>query len=261
MYFDSLDLAAALRKPLWPWIECPVVLLSDFGGKTLLSIRKPLLYPFELQERPEKSNSGRMKAVNSARAKCLCIICSDLRLCAKSPPHRCCYNSATFPPASATHFQQRFGRGMRGKGIISRGLLLPPLFARQREILQRGAPASAFRNDMFDVKGGFLEAIVHQAILAPPARPRPNCARQFFRDAHYGFLPKICNASARMSDNCSLNSTHASSSSLSEFCKCPSLLRSISSCKRWSAFDGKRRFQTDSIQSIGAAIVAFTKLC
>jgi hypothetical protein len=33
----------SLRKPLWPWIECPIVRLSDFGGKTLLSITKPLL--------------------------------------------------------------------------------------------------------------------------------------------------------------------------------------------------------------------------
>jgi hypothetical protein len=43
VFFSSLDLATALHKPLWPWVECCVVLLSDFGGKTVLSITKPLL--------------------------------------------------------------------------------------------------------------------------------------------------------------------------------------------------------------------------
>jgi hypothetical protein len=44
MFFDSLDLAAGLRKPLWLWVKCPVIPLSDFGGKTVESITKPLLY-------------------------------------------------------------------------------------------------------------------------------------------------------------------------------------------------------------------------
>jgi hypothetical protein len=35
MVFGSLDLAAALRKPLWLWVECPVIPLSDFGGNTV----------------------------------------------------------------------------------------------------------------------------------------------------------------------------------------------------------------------------------
>ncbi len=37
--------------------------------------------------------------------------------------------------------------------------------ARQREILQIGAPALALWNYVFDVKSGALEAFVHQAIL------------------------------------------------------------------------------------------------
>jgi hypothetical protein len=43
VFFGSLDAEAVLRKPLWPCFECPVVLLSDFGGKTVLSITTPLL--------------------------------------------------------------------------------------------------------------------------------------------------------------------------------------------------------------------------
>jgi hypothetical protein len=59
--------------------------------------------------------------------------------------------------------------------------------------------------------------------------PADNRARQFLRDAHYGCLPRICNASPRTSASRSLNSTNASSSSLSDSCKSPSLLRSMSS--------------------------------
>jgi len=61
--------------------------------------------------------------------------------------------------------------------------------------------------------------------------PRRSILRydQCFRDAHYGFLPRICKASPRTSDICSLNSTNASNTSLSDSCKSPSLLRSISS--------------------------------
>ena len=62
--------------------------------------------------------------------------------------------------------------------------------AGQDEILQFGAPAFALWDDVLDVKSGSLEALVHQAVLAPPIGTRPNCARQFFRDAHYGCLPK-----------------------------------------------------------------------
>jgi hypothetical protein len=35
MVFDSLDFAAALRKPLRLWVQCPLIPLSDFGGKTV----------------------------------------------------------------------------------------------------------------------------------------------------------------------------------------------------------------------------------
>jgi hypothetical protein len=44
MFFGSLDAAVILRKPLWLWVECSVIPLSDFRGKTVLSITKPLLY-------------------------------------------------------------------------------------------------------------------------------------------------------------------------------------------------------------------------
>lgn len=98
---------------------------------------------------------------------------------------------------------------------------------------------------------------MRQAVLASRTSARPNCAGQFFRNRHYGCLPRICNASPRTSANCSLNSTSASSSSRSDSCKRPSLLRSISSWRRWSAFDGKCRFPTASTQSIGAATVEF----
>jgi hypothetical protein len=64
---------------------------------------------------------------------------------------------------------------------------------------------------VFNVEGGSLEALVHQAILAPPASACPNCAQQFFRDAHYGCLPRICNASPRTSDSRLLSSTNAAS--------------------------------------------------
>ena len=51
------------------------------------------------------------------------------------------------------------------------------------------ADALALWDNMFDVKSGSWEAFVHQAVLAPPISARPNCARLFFRDAHYGCLP------------------------------------------------------------------------
>src|SRR5271156_2777659 len=95
--------------------------------------------------------------------------------------------------------------------------------ARQRQILQIGASALGLWDYVFNVKSGSLEALVHQAILAPSGSTHSNCARQFFRDAHYGRLPKICNASARMSESRSLNSTNASSSSFSDSCKSPLL--------------------------------------
>ncbi|SPE58632.1 hypothetical protein SBV1_2760007 [Verrucomicrobia bacterium] len=138
------------------------------------------------------------------------------------------------------------------------GLMEVAPWARQGEILQIGTTTLALWDDVFDVKSGALEALVHQAILAPAMGAHPNPARHFFWNAHYGRLPKICNASPRTSANRSLNSTSASSSSRSDSCKSPSLLRSMSSWRRWSAFDGNRRFPTDSIQSTGAAIVEFT---
>src|SRR5580700_9137631 len=98
--------------------------------------------------------------------------------------------------------------------------------AREHEIVQIGESALALWDYMLDVKSGSLQALVHQTILAPPGSARPNCARQFFRDAHYGCLPRICNASPRTSESCSLNSTNASNSSLSDSCRSPSLLRS-----------------------------------
>jgi hypothetical protein len=52
------------------------------------------------------------------------------------------------------------------------------------QILQIGAPAPGLWDDMFDVEGGSLKALVHQAILAPAGSACPNCAGQFFRDAH-----------------------------------------------------------------------------
>jgi len=101
--------------------------------------------------------------------------------------------------------------------------------ARKREILQIGRAAHASRDYVFDVKSSALETVMHLAILASPVSPSPNFTRQIFRNAHYGCLPRICNASPRTSDSCSLNSTNASSSSLSHSCKSPSLLRSIRS--------------------------------
>jgi len=56
--------------------------------------------------------------------------------------------------------------------------------ARQGEVCQFGAPALAKWDDVFDVETGSLNPFVHQAILASPVGPRPNCTRQFFREAH-----------------------------------------------------------------------------
>src|SRR2546423_173748 len=79
--------------------------------------------------------------------------------------------------------------------------------ARQGEVLQNRLTTLAFWNCMFDVESGSLKALVHQAILAASIGAHANRAGQIFRHAHYGCLPKICNASPRTSDNCSLNST------------------------------------------------------
>jgi len=35
VFFGSLKAAVVLRKLLWPWVISRVVLLSDFGGKTV----------------------------------------------------------------------------------------------------------------------------------------------------------------------------------------------------------------------------------
>jgi len=127
-------------------------------------------------------------------------------------------------------YDRQVGKGRYGTPFDLRnpaGFMQVASGARQRKILQIGDPALALWDDVFDVKGGSLEALVHEAILASSASAGPNCTRQGFRDAHDGCLPRICNAPPRTRDSCSLNSTNASSSSLSASCKSHSLCRSI----------------------------------
>jgi hypothetical protein len=149
---------------------------------------------------------------------------------------------------------------LRINGCGPPGFMQVASWTGQSEILQQGASTFGLGNNMFDVKCSPLEKFVHPAILAASTSTRPNRARQFFRHTHQGCLPRICSASPRTSDNCSLNSTNASSSSRSDSGNRPSLLRSISSCKRWSALAGKCRLPTASTHSTGAAIVEFTTL-
>src|SRR5439155_4769518 len=107
---------------------------------------------------------------------------------------------------------------------------------------------------MLDVERGPLQALVHEAILASLSSPCADGGCQLSIQVHPGDLPRSCNALARTSDSRSLSSAKASNSSRSPSLKRPSLLRSISSCRRWSALEGKRRFPRDSIQSTDAAI-------
>jgi hypothetical protein len=102
-----------------------------------------------------------------------------------------------------------------------------------------------------------LQTLVHEAVLAPATGAFSNGNRHLDGWRHRGCSRKICRAFARTSDKRSLNSTSASSSSCSPSVKCPSLLRSINSCRRRSVLDGNRRSPTDSIQSTGAAITVF----
>src|SRR5262245_30328315 len=88
-------------------------------------------------------------------------------------------------------------------------------------------------------------------------QPNPETpSSEFLGNAHTGLRPSRWRALARTTAMVSLSSTSASRSSRSPGVRRPSLLRSIKSCSRRSARDGRRRAATDSTMSSGAEITA-----
>lgn len=115
------------------------------------------------------------------------------------------------------------------------------------------------RHDVLDVKRRPLQRLVHSAILTAVACTAPNLSLNVAPRCHAGFRPKRCNASARTKESVSLSSTSASRSSRSRSVNWPSVLRSISSCRRRSACGGNRSLPTDSTQSTGAEMTDMVK--
>jgi hypothetical protein len=56
--------------------------------------------------------------------------------------------------------------------------------ARQGKVFQRGLAALRSRDDMFDVKSGALQTLMHEAILAPPMCTPPDGPRERFWHGH-----------------------------------------------------------------------------
>src|SRR5437773_7535552 len=109
---------------------------------------------------------------------------------------------------------------------------------------------------MLNVEGGALERLVHTTIFATTRSPGFDLPRQVSPRHHEGVRPSKYSAWARTRESCSLSSTSASNSARSASVKSPSVLRSMSCCKRSFARDGKRRSLTDSTHSTGATTVA-----
>jgi hypothetical protein len=135
-----------------------------------------------------------------------------------------------FMPSLAQGMEERhIFAGHRIDRPASRAFVQVATRARENKVVVGGTSALALRNHMFDMKRGSLQALVHAAVLTPPAGSRVNGASECLWHGHYGCLPRTFKASPRTSDSCSLNSTKASNSALSDSCNRPSLLRSINS--------------------------------
>ena len=128
--------------------------------------------------------------------------------------------------------------------------------AGQGEVCHVRSSAESAGHDVFDVKGGTLKRLAHAAVLTAIARPSADLGGQLQGHDHAGCLPSRCKACARRSETFSLHSTSAASSLRSALVRTPSLLRSISVCKRRSAFLGSERRPTDATQDFGADMTA-----
>src|SRR5712691_3980056 len=110
-------------------------------------------------------------------------------------------------------------------------------------------------NDMLDVECGSLQRLVHMAIFTTACGSVLHMQDDVSSRHHCGARPSNWRAVARTSASVSLSSTSASNSARSASVKSPSVLRSMSCCKRVSARGGKRRALTDSTHANGAATV------
>lgn len=107
-----------------------------------------------------------------------------------------------------------------------------------------------------------LDPMGRQPVLARSRGPSagscfsPHSPGSLSSDAHAGGLPRTWNAWARSSEIFSLSAASAESSSFSAGCRSSSVLRSIRLCNCRSVSGGSRKSPMDSIQDLGASMVA-----
>ena len=122
------------------------------------------------------------------------------------------------PPGIQTGMKQcRHFAALRIQRLKPRSFAQRAGDTRECKIIQFRHSASGHRNDMVNMKRGFLRCRSKAAILAPILRPFPNLPPQTRRDGHaiQAGLPLIRSARRRSSDNKSATSTSPSASRFS----------------------------------------------